>query len=336
MPTWASARATQPIETTIRSVPRPDGFSRYRTVHLRSPARTLLFELSRSPMRGSSLRPAMAQHAAVEFDDLKQQCVALRECERREEARLRRSLAPGMVTLARVKLAAYGRDSNPIGSARQSRILVDSTTWAPLIRAAARAFRRCPGLTILDVHPLPDVGCGFVAGRRVLEFASTASSAVAVAAYLDAARKALGPWTGEWRGNFPRTENCEVGIWDFFRQLHRYWTGSSWQPPVVPPRARPGIQSIAQSAALASQGSDPEFVRLSRSSQAVLDSLRGECLSAKEIAMKLRGNPRRAGSVRYSISQLRAAGIRVEHDRALGYWLPSEPPAQLSAQRFQR
>ena len=262
----------------------------------------------------------------ITFNDLKDR--QKERARRRQQLRARRESErrPGWITRRRLDRAANGIEGQPVCSRRQDRILVDTGLWATWIHEASRAFDRCPGLGILDEKPLPDEGLGIEAGRRILDLAASGASLEEVVELLRNAREALGPWQSD-RGASPLAEaDTELGIWMFFRQLHRYWTGSSWEPPLIRKAGKSRVLAAGVTESPPRRSARRATPRLSQGCRRVLDVLSGDAMSAKEIATAIIGNPRRASTVRYWISQLRKAGIAIETDQYRGYWLLSDPP----------
>lgn len=144
------------------------------------------------------------------------------------------SARPGMETRAAINLAAWGTGDKPIGIP-QTKITVDSTTWARWIADAGRRWATFPGIAVLDERPAPDIGLGYDEGRRIFKMACDGASVKAIARELRKSREALGQPAGDFDHG-----DTELGLWGFFRQLDRYFDGHSWSPP------RPGRMEASE------------------------------------------------------------------------------------------
>ena len=258
------------------------------------------------------------------FSDLKDRQNERARRRQRLRARRESERRPGWITRRRLDRAANGIEGQPVGSVRQSRVLIASAEWAPHIRGAARAFRHCPGLDVLDERPLPDHGLGFEAGRRIFELAAQGASVETITMHLEEARLALGPWGGEWEDASPSTSDSEVGIWGFFRQLHRYWSGRRWNPP-LPRRIVSGSRK-AHREPLAPHPFDPAKAAkaLSEGSRRMLAALSDEYVSSRVLAQRLCSGSDLVGTVRSWAAQIRKAGFPIESKRGKGYRLRSK------------
>jgi biotin operon repressor len=262
------------------------------------------------------------------FHDLATRRDARLQRRRQELAQWESRRRPAVVTRLRLDRAAYGVGSSPIGCTRTERVEIDTLTWAGLIHSASRAFARCPGLEALEKRPLPDVGFGIEAGIRILRLAASGASREAVTQALHEARQALGAWEerGDRGGLSPA--DTETGIWILFKQLHRYWTGSRWEPPLRRPAKAKVLNGDNPSTPRPRASQKKAKPLFSQRQEQVLDALRAKPMTQKELASMFLGDPLRTSTVGSWIHRLRKMGVDIRSDRGHGYWLPENPPTQ--------
>jgi len=118
-------------------------------------------------------------------------------------------------------------------------IVATDSLFAERLKKVAVAWAVCPGLHVFVEQPLPDKGLGYDVGHTLLKLGAGKVTIAELAKEWRSVREVLGPYRG-WSPTLPRADT-EAGAFGFYRQLDRFFDGTTWSPPIT---AKPAIKPL--------------------------------------------------------------------------------------------
>ncbi len=117
----------------------------------------------------------------------------------------------------------------PIKQSDSGTLQKESMRFAMALWELGSLWSQYPGPNAHNERAIPDEGLGIESGYRLLDLACTGAVMTTLKRSIIRFRSVLGEHNEHQRSN---PADFEDGIWDFFRQIARFFDGEAWVPPL--------------------------------------------------------------------------------------------------------